>query len=155
MARIELTSHLSAPPEIVWEHVQTSALLDYIAAPVVRFEPAAGAFPARWSEGDYRARMRAFGLVPIGEQTIGIEYPQSDGKMWVLRDNGHGSLIKRWDHWIFVEPASDGTRYTDRVEIEAGILTPFVVLFARVFYAHRQRRWKKLIAAGFAPLDKA
>jgi len=36
------------------------------------------------------------------------------------------------------------------VTIEAGILTPFVWLFARLFYAHRQRRWAALAAKGFS-----
>jgi len=35
------------------------------------------------------------------------------------------------------------------VTIKAGVLTPFVWLFARLFYAHRQRRWATLAAKGF------
>ncbi|MBE7004664.1 MAG: hypothetical protein E7425_10385 [Ruminococcaceae bacterium] len=32
-------------------------------------------------------------------------------------------------------------RYTDRVEIRAGWITPFIWLWANAFYAHRQRKW--------------
>jgi hypothetical protein len=35
-------------------------------------------------------------------------------------------------------------RYRDRVEIDAGVLTPLVVAFARWFYGVRQRRWRVL-----------
>ena len=38
------------------------------------------------------------------------------------------------------------TEYTDRVTIKAGWKTFFVWLWANAFYAHRQRRWKKLIS---------
>ena len=34
--------------------------------------------------------------------------------------------------------------YRDRIEIEAGFLTPFVGLYARWFYRTRQRRWRAL-----------
>jgi len=97
--------------------------------------------------------MLAFGLFPIGEQTIGIEYPLEDGRRRILRDNGHGALIKQWDHWIFVEPDGEGTRYTDRVDVDAGLLTPFVSAFARIFYRHRQRRWRRLVQTDFAALN--
>jgi hypothetical protein len=64
-------------------------------------------------------------------------------------------LIHCRDHWITIAPgAADGTtHYTDRVEIEAGLLTPLIAGFARVFYAHRQRRWRALAATGFAALS--
>lgn len=152
MARIALTTHLAASPDRVWHYVQRSALLDHIAAPMIRFKPRDGAFPEQWADGHYTAMMLLSGILPLGQQTIGIEFPPPKGETLILRDNGYGSLIKRWDHWIFVEPEGGGTRYTDRVDIEAGILTPFVALFARLFYGHRQRRWKKLIAANFAPI---
>jgi hypothetical protein len=58
-----------------------------------------------------------------------------------LRDNGHSALIKTWDHRITI--ASDdqgGTLYRDEVEVRAGLLTPFIWVFAQIFYRHRQRR---------------
>ena len=46
-----------------------------------------------------------------------------------------------WNHDITlctIDPAH--TRYTDRVSIDAGWKTPFVYVWARCFYAHRQRK---------------
>ena len=109
-------------------------------------------------EGDYRADMRLFGAIPMGEQTIGIRFPEGDGsgrgtERYVLRDKGHGSSARVWDHFIIVEhDGSGGTSYTDRVTVDAGWRTPFVAAFARAFYAHRQRRWKKLARSGFEDL---
>jgi len=38
------------------------------------------------------------------------------------------------------------SRYTDRVEISAGLLIPGVLLFESLLYRARQRRWKRLLA---------
>ncbi len=141
--RIELSCWLPRSPDWVWERVQESETLDFVAAPWLRFKPKAGRFPARWAAGNHDATLLLFGVVPLGWQTIGIEYPADAGPM-TLRDNGHGLMAQQWDHWIFVTPDGDGTRYTDRVDVSAGVLTPLVALFARMFYAHRQRRWRLL-----------
>lgn len=141
--RVELSCWLPQKPEWVWERVQQSSTLDFVAGPLIQFRPKASAFPSVWKEGDYAASMRLFGVLPVGNQTIGIEYPP-DAPPMTLRDNGHGTMAKKWDHWIFVRSEGEGTYYTDRVDVSAGVLTPFVALFAKLFYSHRQRRWKKL-----------
>jgi hypothetical protein len=41
------------------------------------------------------------------------------------------------------------TRYTDQVEIHAGLLTVPAWLFAQAFYLHRQRRLNRLVATDF------
>lgn len=151
---VELTTHLDCTPDEAWERVQTSALLDHIAAPMIRFVPRDGSFPQTWRPGEYRAWMFLFGFIPLGWQAIAISVPEPSGTTRYVRDNGYSPLIKRWDHWIEIAPDGSGcgTRYTDRVEIEAGLLTPLIAAFARVFYAHRQRRWRALAANGFAAL---
>ncbi|KEO89405.1 hypothetical protein EH31_12220 [Erythrobacter longus] len=154
---VELTTTLDCAPDEAWTYVRTSALLDYIAAPLIRFVPRGGKrFPPDWTVGEHRALMLLFGIIPIGWQAIVISFPEPDGEVRTLRDNGYGPMIKRWDHWIEIAPDTGGTatRYTDRVTVDAGFLTPLVAGFARVFYAHRQRRWRSLVAKGFAPLKR-
>lgn len=149
MRTVELTSFLPTDPAIVWDHVQTPRLLHYVARGMIRFVPKGGAWPDRWHEGRFQAWMLLFGFIPIGWQSIGIEMPPQEPGRFAVRDNGFGPLIRRWDHWICIAPENGGTRYTDRVEIEAGVLTPVIAAFARLFYGHRQRRWRKLVANGF------
>jgi hypothetical protein len=151
---VALSTRLDCTPDEAWERVRTSPLLLHVAAPLIRFTPKSGqAFPAIWQPGDYRAGMRLFGLVPLGWQAVVISEPAPEGTTRFIRDNGYGPLIRRWDHWIAIAPDEGGaTRYTDRVEIEAGLLTPLVAAFARVFYAHRQRRWRALARRRFAAL---
>ncbi len=155
--RMTLTTELDCPIGTVWEQVQRPALLEHIAWPLIRFtyrEPKLP--PPTWVEGRYRVGMWSLGFIPLGGQWVGIEHPQGTAitdRRAVLRDNGSGTLIRKWDHWIFLEDIGGGrTRYTDRVDVGAGILTPFIWLFARVFYAHRQRKWRRLVATDFRAL---
>lgn len=149
---VELTIWLPARPDTVWEHLQTSALLHHVAAPLIQFKSHDGSFPERWQSGEYRTDMFLYGIVPLGWQAVVIEQPEPLGDTRYLRDNGFGPLIKRWDHWIAIAPEDGGTRYLDQVTVDAGPLTPVVAAFARIFYAHRQRRWRELAATSFAAL---
>ncbi|MEO0462523.1 MAG: hypothetical protein AAF127_05295 [Pseudomonadota bacterium] len=152
---VELITRLGCSADEAWEHVQKSALLHHIAAPLIRFRPQDQPFPERWTPGEYRANMRFAGVLPAGWQAVVISFPEPRGDTRFVRDNGYGPLIKRWDHWIVIEPHGESaTRYTDRVHIEAGVLTPFVAAFARSFYGHRQERWRDLVRTQFAALRR-
>ena len=149
MATIEVTTFLPASPEEVRQHIASSQLLRYVNAGLLSFEPREPPeLPTYWSAGHYRVCLKLFGCLPIGSQTIGIENPKP-GHTWVVRDNGHGSIARVWDHRIFVTAEGEGVRYTDHVTIEAGVLTPIVVLFAQLQYRYRQRRWRRLVSRDF------
>lgn len=152
---VTLSTRLDCTADETWERVRTAALLLHVAAPLIRFTPKGDTrFPQKWAPGEYRAWMWLFGVIPIGWQAVVISEPPPDGATRFIRDNGYGPLIRRWDHWIAIAPGEGGTtHYTDQVTIEAGLLTPLVAGFARVFYAHRQRRWRALAATGFAALE--
>ena len=54
-------------------HVKTPRLLEFVAAPLVRFAPVSPpAFPDVWSAGEYLVALRLFGVVPFGKQSIAI-----------------------------------------------------------------------------------
>lgn len=153
-ATVELTTLLDCTPEEAFAQVQRSALLDHVAAPLIRFAPRGAPFPEKWEPGEYRAWMFLFGVMPIGWQAVVISLPEPCGEVRFLRDNGYGPLIRRWDHWIAIgpDPGGAGTRYIDQVTVDAGMFTPLVAAFARIFYAHRQRRWRALARTRFAAL---
>lgn len=152
---IELTTELHVPAPEVWRHVQTSGLLRFVAAPLVRFEPLEPtAWPDVWRDGAYSTRMTLLGIVPLGRQTIAISrHVRSDvpgREHYELLDDGAGTLAATWRHRIVVRALPNGrTVYTDHVEVRAGLLTPVVGLFAAVFYRHRQRRWRQLARRKF------
>lgn len=142
--RVFVETVLDCPPELVWDEVQTSALLIEVAWPIVRFAPAgASGFPARWSEGVTLCRPYLFGLIPLGEHRLVIRRIDADAREIESRERD--PLVRRWDHLIRVREVEGGrTLYADDIDIEAGLLTPVVWLFAQWFYRHRQSRWRRI-----------
>ncbi len=141
-----ISTTLNATADRVAQLVQRSDTLLFISGPLLRFVPIRPAdLPEIWSPGEYRVGMRLFGILPMGEQSIRIEHlaPEKPGT-FRIRDNGGGQLVRVWDHVITIGPdLPDGrTRYEDRVDIRAGVLTPFIWLFAQGFYRWRQYRWR-------------
>lgn len=154
MKTIELATFLPADTAIVWEHIHQTRVWIFVSKGFLTFVPIdPGSFPMRWSCGRYRVQKYLFGMLPIGWQEIGIEFPPDQGLKHRMRDNGRGWMIPVWEHLIEIEPVDGGTRYVDTVHIEAGLLTPFVAAFARRFFQHRQKRWQKLVASGFERVD--
>ena len=150
---VDVSTYLPCAPEQAIRHVRSSWLLQYVAEPLLKLVPKEPSqLPATWSEGTYWVYMRLFGFVPFGKQAIVISFPEHKGGFSV-RDNGYGSLTRKWDHVVTVEASGNGTLYRDRVTIEAGILTPLVWGFAQIFYRHRQRRWRELAARSFEYQD--
>ena len=57
----------------------------------------------------------------------------------------HGGPVTAWDHRLTFEPTSPTScRYTDAVDIRAGVITPLVALYAHFIYRYRQARWRAL-----------
>jgi hypothetical protein len=120
-----------------------------VAAPLIKMRPSQPTeLPEIWSEGTYSVFMYLFGFIPFGKQAMVVSFPEyKDG--FCLCDNGYGTFIRKWDHLVTIEGTGDGTLYRDRLTVEAGILTPFVWGFSQLFFRHRQRRWRKLVARSF------
>lgn len=129
----------------VWETVGTSALLLEVCRPLVAIRPLGGqSWPETWAEGmEVFCRPSLFGLVPLGTRTLIFE--RIDPQRFEIQTHESDPMVKRWDHLIRVEPI-DHTRcrYSDRIEIDAGLLTLFVWVFAEVFYHYRQFRWQSV-----------
>lgn len=154
--RLALETSLPIAAADAFARVRTPALLEHVAAPLLRFVPIdPPVFPPFWAESDYRVQVKLFGVVPLGRQTIAISIGALEGA-FAVRDNGSGDLAQRWDHRITIVPDGEGRcTYRDEVEIEAGPLTPIVWAFANYFYRHRQRRWRKLATAAGASMGSA
>lgn len=145
---LRLTTKLGVSAETAALLVSMPAFLEHVAAPLLRFTPIdPAAFPQVWEERRYRVRVLLAGVLPLGRQWIDISRETGPDGSFRMRDNGSGDLARRWDHRIIIVPNGETfCTYVDDVEVEAGLLTPFVWRFARLFYAHRQRRWRRLTA---------
>lgn len=65
--------------------------------------------------------------------------------MNTVQSREHNEHVPVWDHKITLTNKGEETEYTDEVEIRAGWKTRFIWLWARAFYAHRQRKWIRLL----------
>ncbi len=148
--KVVLTTELEMPAAKAADLVRRSRLLLHVAAPLLVFRPLdPPELPDRWAEGRYLVQTRLFGRLPLGRQWIVISIIEDGPARYRVRDAGSGSLASTWDHLITIEPiAAARCRYTDEVEVRAGLLTPFVWLFAQMFYRHRQRRWRGINETG-------
>ena len=96
----------------------------------------------RWEAGaSSEYRFKLFGIIPFGVHTIRIERFDQDG----IQSREHNRHVPVWDHLITLKDLGDHTEYTDEVVIHAGWKTVFVWLWARAFYAHRQKKWIQLL----------
>lgn len=160
--RVVVSTELSCSVPEVWALARTPWLMRYVSWPLTVFTPLQpAAWPEQWQPGDHRVGLRALGVLPIGAQTISISFPLTDpdaGRLQ-LRDNGSGQLVQRWDHLITVEPAAGGppgrTAYTDEIDVDAGVLTVVVWLWAHMLYRWRQRRWRRLTSGTDSYRDTA
>ena len=139
---IQKTSVFPAPRDAVFQKLQRLETLQVIAKPYVAFEPV-DSTAAVWDVGGESSyRLRLFGFIPFGMHTIRIV--RFDPERISSREgNRH---VPVWNHDILLVPIDENhTEYTDRVEINAGWKTIFIWLWAKAFYAHRQRKWITLL----------
>ena len=144
---VQKTSVFPASRNAVFQKLQRLETLQAVARPYATFEPV-GSADAVWTAGGITScQFRLFGLIPFGTHTIRIVRFDPDG-VSSREGNRH---VPVWNHDILLVPIDENhTEYTDRVEIRAGWKTIFIWLWAKAFYAHRQRRWIRLLKEGGA-----
>jgi hypothetical protein len=149
--KLTIQTRLACAASRAWEEVQKPRLLNYVAAPLLKFSPLnSSGFPETWEDGDFFVSMFVFGFLPLGLERIGISINAGTDGILCFRDDGGGTLVRSWDHDITIRPAeNEGCLYCDTVDISAGALTPLVWIFAQLFYRWRQHRWRRLVACDF------
>ena len=145
---VQKTSVFPASRDVVFQKLQRPETLQTIAKPYAAFEPVESATTA-WTVGSKSSwRLRIFGCISFGTHSIRIVRFDPEG-ISSREGNGH---VPVWNHDILLVPVDEShTEYTDRVEIRAGWKTLFIWLWAKAFYAHRQRKWIGLLKEGEAP----
>jgi len=146
--RVLLKLVLDCEPDAAWRAIRSPSVLNAVSAPLTTFESLEPyGFPTLWPEGDHPVRMRSAGGITIGEQVIGISFPDvgspgsgtrapvrsgSGSGVRLVRDSGRGlsgplALVTRWEHTMSVADAPGGrTLYRDQLVVEAGHLTPLL-----------------------------
>ena len=139
---VRKSSVFPAPREEVFTRLQRLETLQYIAAPYATFTSVENNNDFSWKEGAISSyHFRLFGFIPLGIHTIRIERFDQSG----IQSREHNKHVPVWDHLIILEDLGNQTKYTDEVEIHAGWKTVIIWLWAKAFYAHRQRKWIRLL----------
>lgn len=143
MSTVIERTDLDAPADLVWSALSSPAAFVLVANGMIRF-PAAERARGPWRDGDVvEGWTFLFGALPWARHHLRVHAIDATSRSRESRE--HGGLVRRWDHTIVVTPLGERRcRYEDRIEIDAGPLTPAVAAFARVFYRYRQRNWRQL-----------
>lgn len=143
MMIVDLSTRLEAPSDAVWAAVKTPAAFRTVTRGLLTM-PAIATRTDEWHEGEVVVGwVFLFGFIPFSHHHLRVS--AIDASTRTLSSREHGGLIKTWNHDIIVTPLDATTcEYRDRIEIDAVILTWLVGLYARGFYAMRQRRWRAL-----------
>lgn len=143
--KLFVESVFDCPPRKVWNELLNSSSFNHVIKPLVYAKPCTpSTYPERWHEGlTLVIKPYLFSFIPMPKKTIKME--KIDHESMFLQTREYDAMVKVWDHSISVVDSENGkTKYSDTIEIEAGILTPLVWLFAKWFYRHRQNRWSKM-----------
>jgi hypothetical protein len=137
---IKVASIFPASRETVFEKLQEIETLRYICSPLATFTPLDNSL--KWQAGAvFRFDLTACGL-NFGVHTINVKKFDIDK----ILTHEHNKEIPVWNHMILLEKyGKNHTKYTDIVDVRAGWKTPFIWLWANVFYRHRQRKWRELL----------
>ena len=143
IARIRTDLPTSA--ERAWRALKKRDTFLYITRGLLGFA-GADEWPQEFRQGDtIETRLLFFHLLPAWRHTLHVVGLHEGDRE--LRSRESGGPIRQWNHTIVIDPvAEDRCHYTDEIDIEAGLLTPLVWVYAHAFYRYRQRRWRRLTA---------
>jgi hypothetical protein len=143
-ALVQATTTIALPADSVWERLKQKSTFLYLTRGMVGY-PGAESWPeVLFLPGAIiPMQIRPFNVGPATKHEVRVV--RVDEGICMVETEEHGGLVDVWRHRMTVEPISAGEcRYSDRVEVRAGWLTPLVWAFASVFYRYRQRRWRQL-----------
>ncbi len=141
---VHVETILPANAERVWTAMLSPATFLYVCKGLFGFPSLAGR--TEWLKQGERVTgwFMAFHVIPAYRHTI--EVVRLDEESGTIRTHEHGGLLKTWNHTLHVEPLhGNSCRYSDTVEIDAGVFTGLVAAVAHGIYRYRQRRWHKLV----------
>lgn len=141
--KLTVNSEIPIDIDIAWSKVQTSALLNFVAAGMVKFKPTGGQFPDIWKEGEtVSTKMFVYGFVPFGG-LHSLYFEKIDKVNKILQTREWDNSAKVWNHKIVLKKINDNKiMYEDEIIIYGGVLTSFITWWAKSFYKHRQKRWQ-------------
>lgn len=141
---VHLETELPTSAERVWSAMRHPASFLYVTRGVVGFPALAGRTDPIRSGEIGTGWVLAFNVIPAYRHTI--EVLDVDEATRTIRSHEFGGALRRWDHTLHVERIDERScRYSDTIEIDAGVLTGAAAAIATGIFRYRQRRWHRLV----------
>lgn len=155
---VRVSTELPVPADRGFAMAHELAVFEYVVWPVIRIvlgkehRKAADEAPASFKAGDrLEGRLWFLQLIPAWRHQLEIvgDGPAPDGGFELYTHERSGP-IRTWNHRLTFEPTGENScRYTDEIELDApAMLLPGSVLFVKLFFPYRQRRWRRMLARG-------
>lgn len=90
--------------------------------------------------------IKRWGWFPIGQWTMDVV--RRDDERRILESSEFGSVVRNYRHRLEVEPVGDTeARYTDHLDLDAGLLTDLVFPTFVSMYENRHKQRRRRLAA--------
>jgi hypothetical protein len=154
MRTVHIETILPTDADRVWPALLSPVTFLYVCKGLLGFPALSGRSEPLHAGERGTGWLFAFHLIPAYRHTIEIVEVDADGK--TVRTHEHGGILKAWNHTLHVEPVDEHScRYSDTVDIDAGVATSLVAALAIGIYRYRQRRWHKLVRRHLMPQGAA
>ena len=141
MRTVKVVNKYNATPEQLWMLATDYDALGEIMQGIASFE---GLPSGRTQTGQkLNVMVSLFGKLP--SQPYAMEVLECDDARMILRSSEHGAGVKSWHHTLTVSETETGSRLTDNIEIDAGLMTPVFALWAKYLYSARHKPRLKLL----------
>ena len=138
---VTVSTDLPIPAERACRLAQKPEIMNHVLWPWMSATPLMP-LPDPVTEGDeIPVRLRFLGVLRGWKHTIRAARLAPHE----IVSSERGGPITAWNHRLTFDPVSENScRYTDTVEVRAGLGTPLAALFAHLIYRYRQARWRAL-----------
>lgn len=150
---VTVSSELPISADRAFALAQRLDTFEFVVAPVLRLALPADQRKAASSDdafrvgAEYSGRLWYFKAIPAWTHKLKIiAGGKTDSGAFEIYTNETSGPVRAWNHRLsFVPTGESSCRYTDQIEIPAGLEGLGTKLFVNVFFRYRQRRWLKLL----------
>ncbi|AGM29914.1 Uncharacterised protein [Mycobacteroides abscessus] len=150
MKTVYLETQLPTDADRVWNAMQYAGTFLYLCRGLFGIPALSGRTePLRVGEAG-TAWLWGLHLIPLYRHTIHVVEVDADNR--TVRTNESGGILRTWNHTLHVEPIGRGRcRYSDSIDIDAGMFSAAAARGAAAIFRYRQRRWHRLVNKQLLP----
>jgi hypothetical protein len=140
------STDLDVPAARVWQAMLQPSTMLYVLKGLFAFPSLEGRFDALTEGERGTGWLLLFHAIPFAKWTI--EIVRADPGTRTIVTNEHGGMFRSWNHTLHVDDLdANRSRYTDRIELDAGPLTGIAATTVGLIFSYRQRRLRRLARA--------